>query len=161
MLNINAIIQQVWQSPRLRWIWSISEYNPNGIPTRSMENVKWYSPSQVLTAKHVPYPQLSAPVWSTALNSEANMSNINTLKLITIHTFFHYLLKYNDSKTPDTTLCSVICIEKSLFYITYRQHYSLFTNDMQRFLGSIFAAGCCSLMVVSPLVLEGLKHKSN
>ncbi len=25
-----------------------------------MENMKWYSPSQVLTAKHVPYPQLTA-----------------------------------------------------------------------------------------------------
>ncbi len=27
--------------------------NPKGIPTRSMENMKWYSPSQVSTAKHV------------------------------------------------------------------------------------------------------------
>ncbi len=35
-------------------------WNPNGIPTRSMENMRWYSPSQVLTAKHVPYPQLTA-----------------------------------------------------------------------------------------------------
>ena len=35
-------------------------WNPIGIPTRSMENMKWYSPSQVLTAKHVLYPQLTA-----------------------------------------------------------------------------------------------------
>ncbi len=35
-------------------------WNPKGIPTRSMENMKWYSSSQVLTAKHVSYPQLSA-----------------------------------------------------------------------------------------------------
>ena len=35
-------------------------WNPNGIPTRSMENVKWHNPSQVLTAKHVSYPQLTA-----------------------------------------------------------------------------------------------------
>ncbi len=34
-------------------------WNPNGIPTRSMENMKWYSSSQVLTAKHVSYPQLT------------------------------------------------------------------------------------------------------
>ncbi len=34
-------------------------WNPKGIPTRSMENMKWHSPSQVLTAKHVPYPQLT------------------------------------------------------------------------------------------------------
>ncbi len=27
--------------------------DPIGMPTRSMENMKWYSPSQVLTAKHV------------------------------------------------------------------------------------------------------------
>ncbi len=37
-------------------------WNPNGIPTRSMENMKWFSPSQVLTAKHVSYPQLTATV---------------------------------------------------------------------------------------------------
>ena len=30
-----------------------------GIPTRSMENMKWYSSSQVSTAKHVSYPQLT------------------------------------------------------------------------------------------------------
>ncbi len=35
-------------------------WNPKGIPTWSMENMKWYSPSQVLTAKHVSYPQLTA-----------------------------------------------------------------------------------------------------
>ncbi len=35
-------------------------WNPKGIPTRSMENMKWYSPSQVFTAKHVSYPQLTA-----------------------------------------------------------------------------------------------------
>ena len=35
-------------------------WNPKGIPTRSMENMKWYSPSQVSTAKHVSYPQLTA-----------------------------------------------------------------------------------------------------
>ncbi len=35
-------------------------------------------------------------------------------------------------------------------------YYSLFTNDMQRFSGNIFATGCCSLMGVSPLVLEFL-----
>ncbi len=34
--------------------------DPNGIPTRSMENIRWHSPSQVLTAKHVLYPQLTA-----------------------------------------------------------------------------------------------------
>ncbi len=36
-------------------------WNPNGIPTWSMENMKWYSLSQVLTANmcHV-YPQLTA-----------------------------------------------------------------------------------------------------
>ncbi len=34
--------------------------NPKGIPTRTMENVKWYSSSQVSTAKHVSYPQLTA-----------------------------------------------------------------------------------------------------
>ncbi len=27
-----------------------------------MENIEWYSPSQVLTAKHVSYPQLTATV---------------------------------------------------------------------------------------------------
>ncbi len=77
------VLKLVWQSPRdkrvvthqdsmPRWIWSISEcnlttqglretigWNPNGIPTRSMENMKWYSPSQLLTAKHVSYPQLT------------------------------------------------------------------------------------------------------
>ncbi len=37
-------------------------WDPNGIPTPSMVNMKWYSPSQVLTAKHVPYPQLTATV---------------------------------------------------------------------------------------------------
>ena len=37
-------------------------WDPNGIPTRSMVNMKWYSPLQVLTAKHVPYPQLTATV---------------------------------------------------------------------------------------------------
>ncbi len=35
-------------------------WNPKGIPTQSMENMKWYSPSHVLTAKHVPYTQLTA-----------------------------------------------------------------------------------------------------
>ncbi len=35
-------------------------WNPKGIPTQTMENMKWYSPSQVLTAKHVPHPQLTA-----------------------------------------------------------------------------------------------------
>ncbi len=35
-------------------------WNRKGIPTRSMENVKWYSPSQVPAAKHVSYPQLTA-----------------------------------------------------------------------------------------------------
>ncbi len=63
-----------------RWIWSISECNLTtrdspkrtlrsgpfvvlkGVPTRSMENMKWHSASQVLTAKHVPYPQLTATV---------------------------------------------------------------------------------------------------
>ncbi len=66
----------------LRWIWSISEYNlktrdspkwtlksgpcvrerrgdSKGIPRRSMKNVKWYSSSQVSTAKYVSYPQLT------------------------------------------------------------------------------------------------------
>ncbi len=63
----------VWQSPRgkrvvthwasmLRWIWSISECNPNGIPTRSIENIRWHSPLQALTAKHVLYPQLTATI---------------------------------------------------------------------------------------------------
>ncbi len=36
-------------------------WNPKGIPTRSMENMKWHSPSQVQTAKHVSYPQLITP----------------------------------------------------------------------------------------------------
>ena len=36
------------------------------------------------------------------------------------------------------------------------EHYSLFINDMQRFSGNIFATRCCSLMGVSPLVLEYL-----
>ncbi len=35
-------------------------WNPKGIPTRSMEIVAWYSSSQVSTAKHVSYPQLTA-----------------------------------------------------------------------------------------------------
>ncbi len=35
-------------------------WNPKGIPTPSTENVKWYSSSQVSTAKHVSYPQLTA-----------------------------------------------------------------------------------------------------
>ena len=35
-------------------------WNPNGIPTRSMENMRWYSPSQALIAKQVLYPQLTA-----------------------------------------------------------------------------------------------------
>ncbi len=35
-------------------------WNLKGIPTRSMENMKWYSPSQVSTAKHESYPQLTA-----------------------------------------------------------------------------------------------------
>ena len=65
----------LWQSPRgkravphwasmLRWIWSISEYNllrnPDGVLTRSMDFVRWYSPSQAYSAKHVSYPQLTA-----------------------------------------------------------------------------------------------------
>ncbi len=36
--------------------------NPKGIPRRSMENMKRYSPSQVSTAKHVSYPQLTATI---------------------------------------------------------------------------------------------------
>ncbi len=42
-------------------------WDPIGTPTRSMVNMKWYSPSQVLTAKHVPHPQLTA----TAPNLES------------------------------------------------------------------------------------------
>ena len=37
-------------------------WDPSGIPTRSMLNVKWYNPLQVLTAKHVPYPQLTETI---------------------------------------------------------------------------------------------------
>ena len=72
MLQLSAHL--VWQSPKgkrwlthwesmLRWRRSISEYNlknPKGIPTRSMKSMKWYSSSQVSTAKHVSYPQLTA-----------------------------------------------------------------------------------------------------
>ncbi len=36
----------------------------------------------------------------------------------------------------------------------WKLNYSLFTNDMQRFSGNIFATGCRSPMGVSPLVLE-------
>ncbi len=35
-------------------------WDPKGIPRRSMENMKWYSSSRVLTATHVSYPQLTA-----------------------------------------------------------------------------------------------------
>ncbi len=40
----------------------MSDGIPNGIPTRSMENIRWHNPSQVLTAKHVSYPQLTATI---------------------------------------------------------------------------------------------------
>ncbi len=42
-------------------------WNPKGIPTRSMVNMKWYSPSQVPTAKHVSYPQLTATLYKFEL----------------------------------------------------------------------------------------------
>ncbi len=38
-------------------------WNPKGIPRRSMENMKWYNSSQVLTVKHEPYPQLTATMF--------------------------------------------------------------------------------------------------
>ncbi len=57
-------------------------WNPNGIPTQSMENAKRYSSSQVSTTKHVSYPQLTATgqnsfwaiwaigqLWQKAVNS--------------------------------------------------------------------------------------------
>ncbi len=37
-------------------------WNPNGVSTRSMIFVRWHSPSQALTTKHVLYPQLTAIV---------------------------------------------------------------------------------------------------
>ncbi len=69
---LNGRRRSLWQSPKgkrwlthwasmLRWRWSISEYN---LTTRDSPkwtlNMKWYSPSQVPTAKHASYPQLTA-----------------------------------------------------------------------------------------------------
>ncbi len=53
--------------------YSVSEKGPydrlesKWYPNTTNGNMKWYSPSQVLTAKHVPYPQLQnkVPFWQS------------------------------------------------------------------------------------------------
>ncbi len=51
-------------------------WNPNGIQTRSMENIRWYNPSQVLTAKHVSYQQLTAKI-----NALGGLEKITKIKV--------------------------------------------------------------------------------
>ncbi len=55
-------------------------WDPKGIPTRSMEIIKWYSPSQVPTAKHVSYPQLTATDLDTARVRTSLVRKKNAIK---------------------------------------------------------------------------------
>ncbi len=50
-----------WKEPIIRHLLTVclTKVHMIGIPTRSIENMRWYNPSQVLTAKHVLYPQLT------------------------------------------------------------------------------------------------------
>ncbi len=47
------------------------------IPTRFMENIRWHSPSQVLTAKHVLYAQLTATVLTHQVLSISRMYELS------------------------------------------------------------------------------------
>ncbi len=38
------------------------DWNQNGVPIRSMDFARWYTPSQPFTVKHVSYPQLTSTV---------------------------------------------------------------------------------------------------
>ena len=51
----------MWQSPKGKRFATICEQD--GLHAE-MENMKWYSPSHVPTAKHVSYPQLTATVYT-------------------------------------------------------------------------------------------------
>ncbi len=40
------------------------DWNPNGVPMRSMDFVRWYNPSQAYTVKHVSNPQLTTTTFT-------------------------------------------------------------------------------------------------
>ncbi len=77
-------------------------WNPKGIPTISMENMKWYSPSQVLTVKHVSYPQLTATD-TKYIDWEDQPGDPDPHYLIVWHNRQHHYMRWSS----DFTICWV------------------------------------------------------
>ena len=88
-----------------------------------MENVKWYSSSQVLTAKHVSYPQLTATVFIPQII----LTNLPLLKgfrselppppMLNFFPILDHILRNSDKQCIKTTSL-VQCIHQMYNFIT-------------------------------------------